>query len=479
MIGATLLMQEVARRGLMPAFLKFNPNHDELGRFAESDGGEADASNDEVPNIPDLGEEFDRSDLTQSQEELILTYNRSGPDSLTASQARQLSRLIDRQPPLARNVIAYRGVSDEDIRTNGQRWTTDNFTSVSFDRSIAENYGDRVVQVRILKGTRVFDYMAHGLWGQAELILNRGTKMTAISHGRWAAGKELSLDSALSLKYSEDQPREPAGSPEGGQFTSGDSGGGVGGLMAGAPVSGTGAAAWRKRMQQAYTNDPKFRALADSITLFTQGEYNSIRALSEHAITGTFPKPWDESSVPSWVDRTMSGNPLANYKNYFEGQDVANTSTATWGEGARAINEAIATSQPLDQPIYRGMYGREMARSAMALKAGDPFDIVGASSFTADEALARKFSRGVASGQHGGGLGGGVPSIIVEVQAGAHGLKVAALSPWKQSEVISSGKFEVVSAAKTTQEVYSPGGYYYDITEIRVIVRQTGTWSNK
>jgi len=312
---------------------------------------------------------------------------------------------------------------------------------------------------------------------------------------KWDTGQPKSLGSSLllkalrarelwpayvaRLKYSEDQPREPAGSPEGGQFTSGDSGGGVGGLMAGAPVSGTGAAAWRKRMQQAYTNDPKFRALADSITLFTQGEYNSIRALSEHAITGTFPKPWDESSVPSWVDRTMSGNPLANYKNYFEGQDVANTSTATWGEGARAINEAIATSQPLDQPIYRGMYGREMARSAMALKAGDPFDIVGASSFTADEALARKFSRGVASGQHGGGLGGGVPSIIVEVQAGAHGLKVAALSPWKQSEVISSGKFEVVSAAKTTQEVYSPGGYYYDITEIRVIVRQTGTWSNK
>jgi hypothetical protein len=44
MIGATLLMQEVARRGLMPAFLKFNPNHvpagsPEGGQFSSGEGG--------------------------------------------------------------------------------------------------------------------------------------------------------------------------------------------------------------------------------------------------------------------------------------------------------------------------------------------------------------------------------------------------------------------------------------------------------
>ena len=44
MIGATLLMQEVARRGLMPAFLKFNPNHapagsSDGGQFTSGDGG--------------------------------------------------------------------------------------------------------------------------------------------------------------------------------------------------------------------------------------------------------------------------------------------------------------------------------------------------------------------------------------------------------------------------------------------------------
>ena len=44
MIGATLLMQEVERRGLLPAFLKFNPNHapagsSDGGQFTSGDGG--------------------------------------------------------------------------------------------------------------------------------------------------------------------------------------------------------------------------------------------------------------------------------------------------------------------------------------------------------------------------------------------------------------------------------------------------------
>ncbi len=121
------------------------------------------------------------------------------------------------------------------------------------------------------------------------------------------------------------------------------------------------------------------------------------------------------------------------------------------------------------------MYGRELAASTLALKPGDAFDIIGPSSFTANEALAVKFSQNIASGQHGGGLMHGVPSILVEVQAGARGIKAAALSPWKQAEIISAGKFAVVSVKEATRQVYS-GGYWRDQREVRVTIKQTGTW---
>lgn len=275
-------------------------------------------------------------------------------------------------------------------------------------------------------------------------------------------------------KYSEDQPRGDDG-------RWGDGGGGSATPMfASAPVSGAGATAWRQSMQEAYTTDSSFRTTADAVAMFTQGEYNSLRALSEQAITGNFPAAYQNSSIAETIDRPMSGSPLVEYNNYFQGQDLGQGSSATWGQAARALNEGIRTSAPINQPFYRGVNGRDTVAQLSQLQAGQSFDIIGPSSFTASQDIATKFSLNIASGQYGGALGRGVPSAIIEIQSGARGIPAAALSPWKQQEVISSGHFTVVSNTTVTREVWNTKGkFYHNVDQTRVVLKQDGVWRNK
>jgi len=290
--------------------------------------------------------------------------------------------------------------------------------------------------------------------------------------------RKRELWSALQARLKFNPYHVPAGSPEGGQFTTGG-GEGVGGGFTDAPMTQRGAKEWHKKMQARYANDPEFRAAVDATTLFTQGEYATLRAIGTHEINGTWEQEYAESSVPEWIDKPMAGSPLSNYKNYFEGQNVGDGSQATWGQGARALNDAIRTSEPLPQPFYRGLYGREVANNLKDLQPGAILDVVGPSSFTADETLAVKWSQNRVSGQRGGGLAPHVPSVVIEVQAGARGIKAAALSPWKQAEIISSGKFAVVSVTPREVEVPERGGYTRIQQEYRVVVQQTATWKNR
>jgi hypothetical protein len=84
------------------------------------------------------------------------------------------------------------------------------------------------------------------------------------------------------------------------------------------------------------------------------------------------------------------------------------------------------------------------------LKPGDEVHFSGVSSFTASKKEGEAFATGTSTGQRLRGRARPDPSpgILFEVEAGARGLRVAALSPWKnQQEVLSLGKFEVVSVS--------------------------------
>lgn len=253
--------------------------------------------------------------------------------------------------------------------------------------------------------------------------------------------------------------------------------------FADAPLTGKGAAAWRKKAQAAYDNDKDFKTVADAITLYTQGSFREIwgaaMAAEGHGdqlgAGNVADMLRDEPDLPL----ATAANPFASYKNFFERQDVANAKDVSMREAATALNRAIDESAVLDVPIFRGqylgesrpihyegpfdpekpMYEANPAFSALqSLKAGDEFpEFAGPTSFTSERKVAEQFALGTNTGQRARGIDDYTSAVVLEVR-GAKGLKVSALSPWRQSEVISRGRFRVVSAEKTPRVKSSYGG---------------------
>ena len=270
----------------------------------------------------------------------------------------------------------------------------------------------------------------------------------------------------------------PAGSSDGGQFCGdGESGGddagnGVGALFTNAPSTSQGAAAWRKSVQKRYETDSEFKATVDATTLFTQGDYTVIRGLAEHEITGEWNKDLAGTRWETALEEKMAGMPGYDYRNFMASQDVKAGGEATWRDGVRGLINAVDTASPIDQPIYRGLSGYAVEKQILALKPGDYFNVIAPTSFTADRNLAVKWSQGKVSGSGLSALPSGSSTVIIEVQSGAKGIRAAALSPYKQSEIISSGKFTVVSVQSGLDESRS-----YE--QHRVVLKQASTWRAK
>ena len=232
---------------------------------------------------------------------------------------------------------------------------------------------------------------------------------------------------------------------------------------------------WRKSMQETYENDPEFRGLADTVALYTQGDYKVQRAFAHRAVTGELEERWHDSALPGWVDKGISGSPLAEYKSYFTGQDfnvATRDSRVTYTEAGRMLTNAIDQSPPVEGALYRGVTGRHFVAAAAALKPGDDFDITGTASFTFDKDIGEEFAAGTAKGQRNKKV---APyRTLIEVESGAKAMNVSAISPWDQKEYLTQGKFEVVQV-----EVMEESRYTKKPEVVRMVIRQKETWKAK
>lgn len=242
----------------------------------------------------------------------------------------------------------------------------------------------------------------------------------------------------------DDHPRD-----EKGQFTS--DGGGGGGLsehgtamvqaMNSAPLTEQGAGAWRKEHQKLYDSNPEFRALADVTTVYTQGAYSDVYAATVKVDSGD----WHDGATPFIKEEFESaiGSHGDEVKTMFKGQDFDNPDRqgATWADGAKALNAAIEHSTPIDSELHRGVMGRDAYNAFEKFEAGSEFHIAGATSFTMDSEIAEKFASGRGPGQY---KDLNAPRTIIKIKSGGRGLRVAALSPYKQREVIAKGRYRVV-----------------------------------
>jgi hypothetical protein len=205
------------------------------------------------------------------------------------------------------------------------------------------------------------------------------------------------------------------------------------------------------------------------MTLFTQGDYKVQRIFGERAVTGKWADGYEDSALPGWVDKPMHGNPMADFKTWFERQGSFHSSKndspytrATFSEAAKAVHRAIGSSAPQSGRMYRGVVGWRFQVGFKDLKEGDDFDIKGPSSFTVDEEIGLDFATGQAKGNKE--KGARYPTLI-EIEPGAKGINVSAISPWDQKEVVTAGRFKVVRVERDDSREF-----------LRIVIRQEDTW---
>lgn len=197
----------------------------------------------------------------------------------------------------------------------------------------------------------------------------------------------------------------------------------------------------------------------------------------------------------------------------------------SYKDAGLALNTAIAASDPVDGELYRGLrLDRENAISGSnyklgpdgsllgpetrifqtgpdgqpvydekgwsqlytdfpretLLSVGQTIDLVGPTSFTADDSVAERIASGR---QQMGDLrpAAGAAGLVFKVEDGAQALNIGGVSPYRQSEFLTNGKFTVTDISKEMvpagYNAYSPRWDRPDyIPVFTVTLKQEGTW---
>lgn len=248
----------------------------------------------------------------------------------------------------------------------------------------------------------------------------------------------------------------------------------------GAPTTAANAKAWIRSRQTDYDSDPEFKTAVDAATLLTQGSTVFIHAASVAAAGGT---PKGEMGKFMKEPLSRAANPMAIYKNYFKGQNVEKADYVTLREAGKILNKAVDSADPIAASIFRGMHVSEVEYKGSKtfpnpaltriekLVVGDRMDMRGVTSFTGDLTIATQFSNGTARGQAGRSRGGSrsswIRAVTIEVRPGARALPVSALSPWRQKEFLTRGKFRVVRIDRIPRYVD-----YRDSMDYHIVLEQ-------
>ena len=294
----------------------------------------------------------------------------------------------------------------------------------------------------------------------------------------------------------------------------------------------TGAAhAWMKENEGLYASNHDFRVAVDAAAAYSRGNYSEVRGGAEYAMTGIMPSSdhtgyndeyWHAAMDFQGRQQLVLGemrdipppgvSPLEHLTDYGRpetgGEGVKTFGDrASYREAGTTLNAIIAASDRVEEPLYRafalrgnfsvnadgnmvedagrrrdwdhpGVYIDNPGKPYLAV--GQTLDLMGPSSYTKDEALADRI---VAGRQKMGDfyLNAGSAGLIFKVE-GAQAVNIQALSPYKQAEYLTGGRFTVASimegsSAMTVGHSGLPGRGGSYISVFYVTLRQEGTWS--
>jgi hypothetical protein len=64
---------------------------------------------------------------------------------------------------------------------------------------------------------------------------------------------------------------------------------------------------------------------------------------------------------------------------------------------------------------------------------------------------------------------------VYEIKSGAHGINISPVSPWNQSEIVTSGRFKIVDVKSYDTGVWDKWAHK-NVIGYRVILEQIGVW---
>lgn len=183
--------------------------------------------------------------------------------------------------------------------------------------------------------------------------------------------------------------------------------------------------------------DEKFKAVADNVAAYTQGFYIMQRKSYEIAANGEY-TPKKDAVIGEHITRGM-----LSCKDMYNGQNLSVSSSGVV-EGMTYLTRAIENAEPFDGELLRVTSATGLYKTAdsgaqsvyVPPRVGDVLDITSPTSFTKSEKVIEQIAKGKSG-----------DVIYYSVESGARAVDVTKLSPYKQEELLTCGRFEVVEVS--------------------------------
>ena len=230
----------------------------------------------------------------------------------------------------------------------------------------------------------------------------------------------------------------------------------------------------KQKLIKEYENNPNVRDMIDVTSYYTQGKYEEIRRMSsfdtkeeyvKEALENRLHMVSDDKTLTEQLSYETSNSLDGDgfYKmNDITGKPMRAMSFEEARRGSKMLGNAVDNAPISSEPIYRGI----ILDKEIDFKDGEEFSLQNITSFTGDrkKAVGFAFNRQGKSGQ--GRIGYLARPLVIEVEPGVKVLDISKLSPWRQKEMISRGKYKVISTSSNYDDI---SGKKYQVLKVKQI----------
>jgi hypothetical protein len=194
--------------------------------------------------------------------------------------------------------------------------------------------------------------------------------------------------------------------------------------------------AWKAKYNNLRFTNIDMSCIMKLLDEYTNGYYDIVADCFHWGMGGTEVLPGGDAEREGYTKEVSKGYANEPVDDYY--------SKDTRAEQAAKFQQLINASPPQKQSIFRGATPHVSALDRYTkLVEGSTIDILAPSSYSRSIAVARGFAQGTIKGSRQ--ISNDRVPTIIEILPGAKAFNVAGMTEWKQKEVLTNGRFRVVS----------------------------------